>query len=296
MAIVKVCHEYREFLPISTCSKRIIKCQNGPKPQVFVRFEQKLPCVTQETTIPPKRFIFADLFRSKFMHQPGTHLMVNYRWYQHHGISLGDGRVVHFGRGVFDMDNARIEVVSEQVFAGGRPICVVDSSVSFEPEVVLQRALDRVGEGGYELFENNCEHFVHWCRSGEMASQQASMYETMIRQSAAAGTRATIGRQLVAASLKTLPSIAARGTATAALVADAAQTVSEIVATSAGCEKNKSRRIGKKVGFGSSATLGFALGGPAGAAITVGYWAVGQAIGKTAVNKTQDMIKNVATR
>jgi len=230
------------------------------------------------------------------IHAPGTHLQVDFRWYQHHGISLGDGRVVHFGRGVFDLENACVEVVSEEQFSAGRPIKVVDSPISFEPAVVVERALDRVGERGYELFDNNCEHFVHWCRSGEMKSRQASTCETIIRQAAAAGTRATVGRHLVAASLKRIPITLARASATTALAADAAQTVTELVATSAGCEDEKSKRIGKQVGFGSSATLGFAVGGPAGAAFSVGYWAVGQAIGDAVVAKAQDAIKNAATR
>ncbi len=230
------------------------------------------------------------------MYEPGTHLMVDFRWYQHHGISLGDGRVVHFGRGVFDMKNASIEIVSEDVFSAGKQIKVVASPVKFEPDVIVQRALDRVGERDYELFENNCEHFVSWCRTGQTASRQASIFETMIRQSVAAGTRATVGRQLVQASLKKLPVALARGTAVAAIAADAAQAVSEVVAASVGCEQKRSKRIGKHVGLGSSATLGFAVGGPAGAAVSVGYWAVGQAIGQAAVRKAQDTIKNAATR
>ena len=86
----------------------------------------------------------------------------------------------------------------------------------------------------------------------------------------------------------------ARASATTALAADAAQTVTELVATSVGCEDQKSRRLGQQVGLGSSATLGFAVGGPAGAAFSVGYWAVGQAIGQAAVSKAQTVIKNAA--
>lgn len=229
-------------------------------------------------------------------YQPGDHLRVDFQWYQHHGISLGDGRVVHFGRGVFDIENACVEVVTEQEFSAGRPIALVDSPIEFERSVVVERALDRVGERGYELFENNCEHFANWCRSGQSKSPQASAFETVIRQSAAAGTRATLGRQLVSASIKRIPVTLARASATTALAADAAQTVTELVATSAGCEDEQSRKIGRGVGLGSSATLGFAVGGPAGAAFSVGYWAVGQAIGQAAVSKAQAVIKNAATR
>lgn len=229
-------------------------------------------------------------------HQPGDHLKVDFRWYQHHGISLGDGRVVHFGRGVFDLENACVEVVSEEEFSAGRPIQVVDSAVTFDSATVVERAMDRVGERGYELFANNCEHFAHWCRSGERKSQQASAFETVLRQSAAAGTRASVGRQVVAASIKRLPTVLARASAATALAADAAQTVTELVATSVGCEDQQSKRIGQRVGLGSSATLGFAVGGPAGAAFSVGYWAVGQAIGQAVVSKAQDTIKHAAAR
>ena len=229
-------------------------------------------------------------------YQPGDHLRVDFRWYQHHGISLGDGRVGHFGRGVFDLENACVEVVTEQEFSADRPIAVVASPIEFERSVVVERALDRVGERGYELFDNNCEHFANWCRSGQSKSLQASAFETVVRQSAAAGTRATVGRQLVSASIKRLPVTLARASAVTALAADAAQAVTELVATSAGCEDVRSRKIGQRVGFGSSATLGFAVGGPAGAAFSVGYWAVGQAIGQATVSKAQAAIKNAATR
>eukprot|EP00931_Biecheleriopsis_adriatica_P107609 TRINITY_DN81931_c0_g1_i1.p1 TRINITY_DN81931_c0_g1~~TRINITY_DN81931_c0_g1_i1.p1 ORF type:complete len:213 (-),score=22.01 TRINITY_DN81931_c0_g1_i1:230-823(-) len=40
------------------------------------------------------------------------------------------------------------------------------------PEEVVQRALSRVGESGYNLVWNNCEHFAEWCISGQQRSLQ----------------------------------------------------------------------------------------------------------------------------
>jgi hypothetical protein len=36
----------------------------------------------------------------------------------------------------------------------------------------MQRAKAKLGESGYNLFGNNCEHFATWCKSGDWESQQ----------------------------------------------------------------------------------------------------------------------------
>eukprot|EP00435_Cladocopium_sp_Y103_P063138 s392_g24.t1 len=41
-----------------------------------------------------------------------------------------------------------------------------------QPEDVLQRAMSRVGEDGYNLVWNNCEHFAEWCVTGRHRSLQ----------------------------------------------------------------------------------------------------------------------------
>nr|WP_308012756.1 lecithin retinol acyltransferase family protein [Nocardioides nematodiphilus] len=41
-----------------------------------------------------------------------------------------------------------------------------------EPEIVLARAESHLGEGGYRLFRNNCEHFATWCVTGRHTSTQ----------------------------------------------------------------------------------------------------------------------------
>jgi hypothetical protein len=207
--------------------------------------------------------------------------MVNLGLYQHHGISCGDGLVIHFGRGVFDLENAIVEKVDLGVFSQGRPVDVVQSKAVFEPAEIVSRAKGRLGESGYDLFENNCEHFVAWCRSGENESQQVNMSETVVRQSVAVAAKPlirswavkTISRQsgLVAAGL-------ARGPAIVAGVADAVQASVELVATKKGMTRAESRQIGRRVGFTSSAVLGWVVGGPVVSATGVGFWLVGQLI------------------
>ncbi|XP_046583669.1 phospholipase A and acyltransferase 2-like isoform X1 [Haliotis rubra] len=42
----------------------------------------------------------------------------------------------------------------------------------FKPSEIVQRALSRLGEVGYNILFNNCEHFATWCRYGKEESDQ----------------------------------------------------------------------------------------------------------------------------
>ena len=39
-----------------------------------------------------------------------------------------------------------------------------------EPEEIVRIALSRLGEGGYDILHNNCEHFVNDCAFGKPTS------------------------------------------------------------------------------------------------------------------------------
>ncbi len=40
------------------------------------------------------------------------------------------------------------------------------------PEMIVQSALSKVGDVGYNMLFNNCEHFATWCRYGISMSHQ----------------------------------------------------------------------------------------------------------------------------
>ncbi|KAK6023825.1 NC domain protein, partial [Ostertagia ostertagi] len=42
----------------------------------------------------------------------------------------------------------------------------------FPPRIVVERATLQLGSGNYNIFLNNCEHFVKWCRYGNRISGQ----------------------------------------------------------------------------------------------------------------------------
>jgi len=95
----------------------------------------------------------------------------------HHGIYVGDGKVVHYAglaRGPF---RGHVEEVSLAQFACGRSVWTRRSDLSaFDPQEVIRRARSRVGENRYRILRNNCEHFCEWCLRGESRSYQVERF------------------------------------------------------------------------------------------------------------------------
>jgi len=104
----------------------------------------------------------------------GTHLVTPRRGYTHHGIYIGGNRVVHYaGWSRAALTCRPVEEVSLEQFAGGHPVTARgDSLPRFAPAEVVARARSRLGEDRYRIASNNCEHFCHWCLSGESRSAQ----------------------------------------------------------------------------------------------------------------------------
>ncbi len=102
----------------------------------------------------------------------------------HHGIDIGDGTVVHWTSGldtearrgvrgvVRGKRNAEIRRTSLEYFAGGHTVRVRHYSQELDGDQVVRRALERVGERGYSLVWQNCEHFATWCKTDRHESRQ----------------------------------------------------------------------------------------------------------------------------
>jgi hypothetical protein len=95
---------------------------------------------------------------------PGAHLITPWLGFAHHGIYVGEGRVIHYGALVYDLIRKPVEEVTLAQFAGGRPVFVVQhDELAFDAREIIERARSRLGENKYRLLSNNCEHFVEWC-------------------------------------------------------------------------------------------------------------------------------------
>jgi hypothetical protein len=103
----------------------------------------------------------------------GTHMTISRFGYTHHGIYVGDGRIVHYpGLSAF-RPSGPVQEVSLAEFALGRPVRIVHHlGLPFSSEEIVRRARSRLGEDNYRLLTNNCEHFCNWCLSGISRSPQ----------------------------------------------------------------------------------------------------------------------------
>lgn len=109
--------------------------------------------------------------------QPGSHLISPRRGYVHHGIYVGEGKVVHYAGLACGHFRGRIEEVSLAQFAYGRSVWTRTANLpGFVPQEVIRRARSRVGENRYRVLRNNCEHFCEWCLRGESRSYQVERF------------------------------------------------------------------------------------------------------------------------
>ena len=102
---------------------------------------------------------------------PGAHIISPRRGYLHHGIYVGDGRVVHYAL-AYGLYHAPVEEVSLAQFARGRGVWARWRPPAFERAEIVRRARSRLGEARYRILHNNCEHFCEWCVHGEARSYQ----------------------------------------------------------------------------------------------------------------------------
>jgi hypothetical protein len=103
----------------------------------------------------------------------GAHLISPRIGFVHHGIYVGDGKVMHCGAVSCFLPRGPVEEVSLRDFRRGRAVAVRGGeSARFAAQEVVDRARSRLGENHYRIFTNNCEHFCEWCVRGEHRSYQ----------------------------------------------------------------------------------------------------------------------------
>jgi uncharacterized caspase-like protein len=109
--------------------------------------------------------------------QTGAHLVTPRGWYEHHGIYVGDGRVVHYAGYCRGLHSGPVEEVSLEQFCAGHGFAVrAHANSGYTPTEIVERARSRIGEHGYRLLANNCEHFCEWAIMGRSCSVQVERF------------------------------------------------------------------------------------------------------------------------
>lgn len=101
----------------------------------------------------------------------------------HHGIYIGNEKVIHFSGEISNPKEASIRHDSIKEFmedsSQSEPLVVnYRGQKCYPPAEVVRRAQRRVGQDGYSLTMNNCEHFAVWCRTGKHESLQVENLES----------------------------------------------------------------------------------------------------------------------
>ena len=100
------------------------------------------------------------------------------RFYHHYGIFVSEEEVIQFGLPDDPMRAAeQIKVLTSDIHAflqGGEIEVAVPGAAERRqmrsPEQIVEIARRRLGEGGYDILHNNCEHFVNDCVFGQPTS------------------------------------------------------------------------------------------------------------------------------
>ncbi len=191
--------------------------------------------------------------------------------YQHHGIDMGDGTVIHLapakGTRLTLRDDRREFTIRRdplENFCGGTNPTVVSHQDARDAEEVTSTAKAYLGKTGYSLLEGNCEHFATLCATGRSESHQIEMAEATVSALASMAVKAIgsvskrIGAKLaVSSAMKVHP---------AAMLADGVEVAALAASCHGGLSSGRARRIARVSGSLAAAGIGGLLGGPAGAA------------------------------
>lgn len=118
----------------------------------------------------------------------GSQIRVNRGIYYHHGIYVSDDCVIQFaaksGSEISAM-NAIVHQTTLLDFAKGMDVEVRKYTSEEEyklrsPQEIVNYAFSSLGNKGYDVLSNNCEHFSNDCAFGEKKSNQVSEIISML--------------------------------------------------------------------------------------------------------------------
>lgn len=111
-------------------------------------------------------------------------------FYYHYGIFVSDDEIIQFGLPSDPgKDASQIKVLTTDIFTflnGGE----IETAVPTKSELktmrsktqIIEIARSKIGQGGYDILHNNCEHFVNECAFGKPQSSFVDEVRRKIRK------------------------------------------------------------------------------------------------------------------
>ena len=105
---------------------------------------------------------------------PGDHICVRRRgrFYTHHGIYVGDGRVIHLAGSTREKLDAEVHETDLSKFLNGGILRRVDHDERLPTSETVNIARRQLSDRTYSMMWNNCEHFATYCATGRKKSRQ----------------------------------------------------------------------------------------------------------------------------
>ena len=123
--------------------------------------------------------------------ESGDHIRVKRTGYYHHGVYIGDNEVIHYTAldedGITHPEKVKVTRTTLEVFLRGGIVekAIYSSSEQknrFNPNEIIRRANSKVGEGGYNFINNNCEDFANFCCYKVKTTTQIDNLRTTIKK------------------------------------------------------------------------------------------------------------------
>lgn len=120
----------------------------------------------------------------------GAHIRVQIQSIYHHGIYIGNDEVIQFGL-LNDMLKPKEEVrvlvssIEEFLQSGFLEVRVFDRKerkIKNDDLKIVEIAKSKLGEDGYDIVHNNCEHFANFCIFNKKESKQIDDIRSEIRK------------------------------------------------------------------------------------------------------------------
>ena len=128
--------------------------------------------------------------------RPGDMIRVRIGHVYHHGVFVSEDEVIQFGMPPVNMQQHmqqehRVCATDIETFACGSIIEVAEpdrkeAKTRVPAEKAIAAARARLGEGGYDIVHNNCEHFACECCFGRHFSEQSDGFREKWRAMMAA--------------------------------------------------------------------------------------------------------------
>lgn len=111
-------------------------------------------------------------------------------FYYHYGIFVSEDEVIQFGLPTDpgkSADQIKVLVSDIYTFLNGGELetakpTLAEKKTMRKPEEIIKTARSRIGEGGYDILHNNCEHFVNECAFGKSNSSFLDDVREKLRQ------------------------------------------------------------------------------------------------------------------